>query len=675
MIPSGEPTRVIFGNITYGWLVYVLAVAMAGAFGWGCYRHYRLWRQGKGHWTLRLDRPWERVKALFGHGFGHQRLIKDAYPGLMHLLIFSAFVVEFIGTMLIAFQVDLGRVFLWGDFYLYYSLVLDIFGALGIVGIAMAAERRYIRRVQRLTDTPDDGLALLILFIVFFTGFLVEGMRMGATEIMQYPDWALWSPGGLAIAEAAAAVGFTTDTFLVWHRFWWWFHMVFIFGFLAYIPYSAKLFHMLSAPINAFFSDLKPKGILEPIPDFEEVESFGAAKLQDFTWKQLLDLDACTACGRCQARCPAYNSGKPLSPKQVILDLRNHMHELAKTPVAGTGQEGAEHREMVGDVILDETLWACTTCGACVQECPVMIEHIDTIVDMRRHLVMNEARMPETVEQVLRSMEQRSHPWRGTPYTRTSWMEGFEIPILSGKGGAEYVFWVGCTGALMDRNIKVTQAMATILKAAGVDFAVLGEEEVCTGDPARRLGNEYLFQMLAQRNIETLQRYGVKKILTQCPHCFNTLLNEYPQFGGAFEVIHHTQFVEQLLREGKLQLTKPITQTITYHDSCYLGRHNGIYQAPRDILDRIPGVKSVEMEHNRERGLCCGAGGGHAWMDENSPRKVNFMRTEEAVQAKADVIGSACPFCLQMFEDGIRGVHAEESLAVQDLAEIVAKAL
>jgi Fe-S oxidoreductase/nitrate reductase gamma subunit len=675
MIPSGEPTRVIFGNITYGWLVYVLAVAMAGAFGWGCYRHYRLWRQGKGHWTLRLDRPWERVKALFGHGFGHQRLIKDAYPGLMHLLIFSAFVVEFIGTMLIAFQVDLGRVFLWGDFYLYYSLVLDIFGALGIVGIAMAAERRYIRRVQRLTDTPDDGLALLILFIVFFTGFLVEGMRMGATEIMQYPDWALWSPGGLAIAEAAAAVGFTTDTFLVWHRFWWWFHMVFIFGFLAYIPYSAKLFHMISAPINAFFSDLKPKGILEPIPDFEEVESFGAAKLQDFTWKQLLDLDACTACGRCQARCPAYNSGKPLSPKQVILDLRNHMHELAKTPVAGTGQEGAEHREMVGDVILDETLWACTTCGACVQECPVMIEHIDTIVDMRRHLVMNEARMPETVEQVLRSMEQRSHPWRGTPYTRTSWMEGLEIPILSGKGGAEYVFWVGCTGALMDRNIKVTQAMATILKAAGVDFAVLGEEEVCTGDPARRLGNEYLFQMLAQRNIETLQRYGVKKILTQCPHCFNTLLNEYPQFGGAFEVIHHTQFVEQLLREGKLQLTKPITQTITYHDSCYLGRHNGIYQAPRDILDRIPGVKSVEMEHNRERGLCCGAGGGHAWMDENSPRKVNFMRTEEAVQAKADVIGSACPFCLQMFEDGIRGVHAEESLAVQDLAEIVAKAL
>jgi Fe-S oxidoreductase/nitrate reductase gamma subunit len=675
MIPSGEPTRVIFGNITYGWLVYVLAVAMAGAFGWGCYRHYRLWRQGKGHWTLRLDRPWERVKALFGHGFGHQRLIKDAYPGLMHLLIFSAFVVEFIGTMLIAFQVDLGRVFLWGDFYLYYSLVLDIFGALGIVGIAMAAERRYIRRVQRLTDTPDDGLALLILFIVFFTGFLVEGMRMGATEIMQYPDWALWSPGGLAIAEAAAAVGFTTDTFLVWHRFWWWFHMVFIFGFLAYIPYSAKLFHMISAPINAFFSDLKPKGILEPIPDFEEVESFGAAKLQDFTWKQLLDLDACTACGRCQARCPAYNSGKPLSPKQVILDLRNHMHELAKTPVAGTGQEGAEHREMVGDVILDETLWACTTCGACVQECPVMIEHIDTIVDMRRHLVMNEARMPETVEQVLRSIEQRSHPWRGTPYTRTSWMEGLEIPILSGKGGAEYVFWVGCTGALMDRNIKVTQAMATILKAAGVDFAVLGEEEVCTGDPARRLGNEYLFQMLAQRNIETLQRYGVKKILTQCPHCFNTLLNEYPQFGGAFEVIHHTQFVEQLLREGKLQLTKPITQTITYHDSCYLGRHNGIYQAPRDILDRIPGVKSVEMEHNRERGLCCGAGGGHAWMDENSPRKVNFMRTEEAVQAKADVIGSACPFCLQMFEDGIRGVHAEESLAVQDLAEIVAKAL
>ena len=673
MIPSGQPTRVIFGNIAYGWLVYIFAVAMAVAFGWGCYRHYRLWRQGKP--ARRLDRPWDRVKALFGHGFGHQRLIKDAYPGLMHLFIFSAFVVEFIGTTLIALQVDLGRVFLWGDFYLYYSLVLDIFGVLGIIGLIMAAERRYLRKVERLTDTPDDGLALLILFIVFFTGFLVEGMRIGATELAQHPGWAVWSPGGLVIAKLAATVGFTLETFLSWHRFWWWFHMVLIFGFLASIPYSAKLFHMISAPINTFLSDLKPNGVLEPIPNFEEAESFGAAQLQDFTWKQLLDLDACTACGRCQARCPAYNSGKPLSPKQVILDLRNYMHERAAPPVAGTGGNGAEARPMVGAVIKDETLWACTTCGACVQECPVMIEHIDTIVDMRRHLVMNEARMPETIEQTLRSMEQRSHPWRGTPYTRTNWMEGLDIPVLSEKGGAEYVFWVGCTGALMDRNIKVTQAMATILKAAGVDFAVLGEEEVCTGDPARRLGNEYLFQMLAQRNIETLQQYGVKKILTQCPHCFNTLLNEYPQFGGIFEVIHHTQFVECLLREGKLQLTRPLTQTITYHDSCYLGRHNGVYQAPRDILQQIPGVKTVEMEHNRERGLCCGAGGGHAWMDENSPRKVNFMRTEEAVRTKADVIGSACPFCLQMFEDGIRGVHVEESLAVQDLAEIVAKAL
>jgi Fe-S oxidoreductase/nitrate reductase gamma subunit len=673
MIPSGEPTRIIFGNIAYGWLVYIFAIAMALTFGWGLFRHYRLWRQGK--WTSRWDRPWDRVKALFSHGFGHQRLIKDAYPGLMHLFIFSAFVVELIGTFMIALQVDLGRIFLWGDFYLYYSLMLDVFGALGIIGLAMAAERRYIRREPRLTDTPDDTLALLILLIVFLTGFLVEGMRIGATELTQHPEWAVWSPGGLAIAHFAAAMGFDGDTFLSWHRFWWWFHMVFIFAFLAYIPYSAKLFHMISAPMNAFLSDLKPRGVLEPIPDFEQAESFGASQLQDFSWKQLLDLDACTACGRCQAQCPAYNSGKPLSPKEVILDLRNYMHEMAATPVSGTGMVDAESRQMVGEVIRDETLWACTTCGACVQECPVMIEHIDTIVDMRRHLVMNEARMPETVEQTLRSMEQRSHPWRGTPYTRISWMEGLEIPVLSEKGSAEYVFWVGCTGALMDRNIKVTQAMAAILKAAGVDFAVLGEEEVCTGDPARRLGNEYLFQILAQRNIETLQRYGVKKILTQCPHCFNTLLNEYPQFGGVFEVIHHTQFVEQLLREGRLKLTQPITQTITYHDSCYLGRHNGIYQAPRQILQQIPGVTTVEMEHNRERGLCCGAGGGHAWMDENSPRKVNFMRTEEAVRTKADVIGSACPFCLQMFEDGIRGVHAEESLAVQDLAEIVAKAL
>ncbi len=666
MVPSGEPTRLIFGNIRGGWAVYLFTAIMAVAFAWGCYRHIRRWRRGRP--AFRLDRPWERVKALFGHGFGHQRLIKDAYPGLMHLFIFSAFVVEYIGTSFIALQVDLGRVFLWGDFYLYYSAMLDIFGIVGIVGLGMAAERRYLRKDERLTDTPDDGVALLVLFIVFFTGFLVEGMRMGATEMRQHPDWALWSPGGLAVAKVAAAVGFTEEAFLSWHKFWWWFHMIFIFGFLAYIPYSHKLFHMITAPINAFLMDLKPKGVLEPRGDFEHVETFGAGRLEDFTWKQLLDLDACTACGRCQAACPAYNSGKPLSPKDVILDLRNYMHKDGLGP-------SSNDRNMVGDVIHDETLWACTTCGACVQECPVMIEHIDTIVDMRRHLVMNEARMPETVQQTLRSLEQRFHPWRGTPYTRTSWMDGLDIPLLSQKGSAEYLLWVGCAGAMMDRNMEVTQALVAVLKAAAVDFAVLGEEEVCTGDPARRLGHEYLFQLLAQRNIEVLQRYGVKKILTQCPHCFNTLVNEYPDFGGTFEVIDHTQFIAQLLREGKLKMTKPITQTVTYHDSCYLGRHNGIYRAPRDVLAMVPGVKLVEMEHNRERGLCCGAGGGHAWMDETSPLKVNHMRTEEAVRAKADVVGSACPFCLQMFEDGIRGVHAEESLAAQDLAEIVARAL
>lgn len=673
MIPSGEPTRLIFGNIRGGWAVYLFAVVMAVAFGWGCYRHLRLWRRGQPAW--RLDRPWERIKALFGHGFGHQRLIKDAYPGFMHLLIFSAFVVEFIGTSLIALQIDLGRVFLWGDFYLYYSAVLDIFGILGLVGLAMAAERRYLRQVERLTNAPDDGIALLMLFVVFATGFLVEGMRIGATELRQHPDWALWSPGGLAIAKLAAAGGFTEEIFLGWHRFWWWFHMVFIFGFLAYIPYSPKLFHMISAPLNAFLLDLKPPGVLEPIADFEHTENFGAGKLPDFTWKQLLDLDACTACGRCQEACPAYNSGKPLSPKNLILDLRNDMHTGGLRPPSGAGQGLEDRRHMVGEVIRDETLWACTTCGACVQECPVMIEHIDTIVDMRRHLVMDAARMPETVEQALRSMEQRFHPWRGTSYTRTSWMAGLDIPLLPEKGSAEYLFWVGCTGALMDRNMQVTRAMAVILKAAAVDFAVLGQEELCTGDPARRLGNEYLFQMLARRNIETFKRYGVKKILTQCPHCFNTLRHEYPDFDGTFEVIHHTQFVAQLLRDGKLKLTKPITQTITYHDACYLGRHNGVYQAPRDLLQMVPGVELVEMEHNRERGLCCGAGGGHAWMDEQSPRKINVMRTEEAVRVKADVIGSACPFCLQMFEDGIRGVHVAESLGAQDVVEIVAKAL
>jgi Fe-S oxidoreductase len=401
---------------------------------------------------------------------------------------------------------------------------------------------------------------------------------------------------------------------------------------------------------------------------------FGAAKLSDFTWKQLLDLDACTRCGRCQDNCPAWLSGKPLSPKFVILDLQAHMNATAKAVLAGA-EAPYGNGAMIGGVITEDVLWSCTTCGACEEHCPVSIEHIGTIVDMRRNLVLEQGSLPDTAEAALRSLEQRGHPWRGTQETRTSWTEGLEVPTIADNPEAEYLFWVGCTGALVDRNIQVTKALAKILLQAGVSFAILGEEETCTGDPARRLGNEYLFQMLAQQNIETLKNHQVRKIVTHCPHCFNTLRNEYPQFGGNFEVLHHSQLITQLIEAGRLTPSKAFTEMVTFHDACYLGRHNSVFAAPRQTLNAIPGVQLQEMRWNQRKGLCCGAGGGHAFMEVNIGRRVNHIRTEQAIDTGASVVATGCPFCMQMFEDGIKAKGVEETMRVHDIAELIAQSL
>jgi Fe-S oxidoreductase len=330
---------------------------------------------------------------------------------------------------------------------------------------------------------------------------------------------------------------------------------------------------------------------------------------------------------------------------------------------------------MIGGVITEDVLWSCTTCGACEEHCPVSIAHIDTIVDMRRNLVLEQGSLPDTAEAALRSLEQRGHPWRGTQETRTSWTDGLDIPMLADNPEAEYLFWVGCTGALVDRNIQVTKALAKILLQAGVSFAILGEEETCTGDPARRLGNEYLFQMLAQQNIETLKNHQVRKIVTHCPHCFNTLRNEYPQFGGNFEVLHHSQLITQLIEAGRLTPSKAFTEMVTFHDACYLGRHNSVFAAPRQTLNAIPGVQLQEMRWNQRKGLCCGAGGVHAFMEVNIGRRVNHIRTEQAIDTGASVVATGCPFCMQMFEDGIKAKGVEETMRVQDIAELIAQSL
>jgi len=415
--------------------------------------------------------------------------------------------------------------------------------------------------------------------------------------------------------------------------------------------------------------------------NLEEAETFGVDKIGGFTWKQLLDLEACTRCGRCQDNCPAYLSGKALSPKQLIVDLKGHWYDVGPNffdlffkKNSGNGDKPSV--SMIGDVITPEVIWDCTTCGACQEACPVFVEHINKIVDMRRNLVLEQAEMPETAEMALRCIEERGHTCKGTTACRTDWCGDIEgAKLLSEDQDIEILYFVGCSAALEDRNMKVSAAFGRILQAAGVKFGVLGEEESCCGEPARRLGNEYLFQMQATKNIETFKRYGVKRIVVTCPHGYNTLKNEYPQFGGEFEVIHHSQYIAELIQRGRLKLKNSLAEKMTYHDACYLGRHNDVYEEPRRVVKSIPGAQFEEMERRRSRSFCCGAGGGHMWMEETVGTRISEMRTDQALATGASVLATVCPFCLQMFEDAIKAKGAEESIRAMDIAELVAAAI
>ena len=419
-------------------------------------------------------------------------------------------------------------------------------------------------------------------------------------------------------------------------------------------------------------------GILHPI-DFEAVETLGTSKITDLTWKQILVLYTCVICNNCQEHCPATQSGKPLNPRKVIQDLKSRLLEVGPLLVKARDEEETAKlnpdSSVAGEVLAEDEIWACTTCRACDEVCPLWVEHIDKIVDARRNLVMEQSKIPETAEGALRSIEDRGHPWRGTTSTRMDWAEGMDITVLSEDSDVDVLFWVGCTSALEDRSVKIAQSFAQILKSAGVNFGVLGPEESCCGDPARRLGNEYLFQMQAEKNIEILKGYNVKKIVTACPHGYHVLKNEYPQFGGEFEVLHHTEFIAQLLREGKLKIGNGVQGTLTYHDSCYLGRYNNVYKQPREILKSVPGIAFVEMEDNSKRGFCCGGGGGRMWLEERTGQRISEMRTEQAMKTGAQIISTACPFCLQMFDDAIKAKEAEEKVKAMDIAELIAGSL
>jgi Fe-S oxidoreductase/nitrate reductase gamma subunit len=669
------PTREIYWNIVGGALIYALALVAVGFLAAGIYRRVRLWRLGRGE--ARLDRVPERLRGLLVEVFGHRRPLRDPYPGVAHLLIFYGFLAELVATSLIALQEWTGIHFLKGPFYLGYSLVSDSFGILAIVGLCMALWRRAVWRPARLHSVMDDWIALTLLLLIFAQGFLVEGIRIALTELGPQPDLAPWSPGGYVVALFLQ--GIDANRLRSFHRLHWWFHAATAFAFLGYMAYG-KLGHVFYGVMNIFLRNLEPSGKLT-YPDIEatletdpdSMETLGVNRIEQYSWKSLLDLDACMSCGRCEEVCPAHMSGVPLSPRKLILDLKNHLTGVGRTdapPLFGEPVEGGP-----SPAVLEEELWGCRTCGACQRECPVYIEHVPKMVDLRRYLVMTESRMGEDARKFLKNMDDRMHPWVGAPHDREEWFQDLDVKVLGNGDRAEYLFWVGCTGAMMERNIAVTRAMAKILKAGGVDFAVLGAEEACTGDPARRAGGEFTFQVCAKTNIETFERYGVRKIISTCPHCFNTLKNEYPDFGGRYEVIHHTELIRELVRNGRLKLRKSF-DSITYHDSCYLGRHNDVYDAPREVLGSLSSANGyADLPRSRSRSLCCGAGGGYAWMDDNPTKRINHIRVEEVKASGAGTAAVSCPFCLQMFDDALGVVNPEKTVRAADIAELVAEAL
>ena len=683
--------REVFFNAQQPWAVYVFLASLVGLLVYGFGRHASLWAVGKPTPGLLREIPM-RTRNAIKLGLAQEKVRRDRYAGIMHLCIFSSIVVLTLVTAQVALDDDTALSFLHGPYYLFFSFYGDLFGLIGLIGVGMALYRRYFDDFHRIRwdERLEDHAIIWGLGLILVSGFLLEALRISATELNGFvledgsqleahTDWARWSFVSWGIAEGVGIFDLTQAQTLTGHTWIWWGHIVAAFGWLGLLVFT-RLDHMIFAPVNAFLLRTDSPGRLAKIENIEEQEVFGVGQIQDFTWKQLFELDACVRCGRCTEVCPAAIAGQPLSPMHLIQDLKAHLADVGPE-VQRVGNLGGDVRAvagqaMVGEVIKDETLWACRTCGACVEECPVMIEHVPTIVDMRRYLVMDEARVPASAQTALENIEQRGHPWRGTTLTRESWMEGLEdVPVFDGS--QDYLYWVGCSGALVERNLPITRSVFRLLREAGASFGVLGQEETCNGDPARRLGNEYLYQILAEQLVETFKAKNVQRVITNCPHCFNTFKNEYPQFDGHFEVLHHTEFLERALADGSLQPKHPLGTSVTYHDSCYLGRMNGVYDAPRQIIELLPGVELTEMRRSRSKGLCCGAGGGNMWQEEVGERRVNHVRTEEAVGTGASEVVSNCPFCIQMFDEAVPAIQPEEEGRIRpfDIAELLERSV
>lgn len=676
--------------------LFVLTLA-AGFFALNVQRLVRYLRLGQR--DNRTDHPWRRVGDVMRVGIAQTKILREPAAGLMHATIFWGFIVLTVGTAEIVIQgVFPGfsyAQFLWRPLYVTYSASQDAFALFVVIAVAYAYYRRLVEHPRRLDgDNIGHADAYIILGLIgalmvtlLFANAFLEVARPGAvgTEKM--------ASRGLATALSRLT---TTAAWRAYQTSWW-LHVLTVLAFLNYLPYSKHL-HVVTSLINVYFSNTVGKGeqaTMKPMDLEAETESFGAADVEQLTWKNLLDGYSCTECGRCTASCPANLTGKLLSPRKIVVNTRQRLMEKAPIvtgdrmefahPTGFDGSNGGtqtavlEHR-LLDNFISEEELWACTSCRACVQECPVAIDQLEIINEMRRHLVLSESRFPEEVQPAFEALERNGAPWAFSPADRANWAQGLDIPTmaeLAERGQRpDVLFWVGCMGSFDERAKRISVAFARILKACDISFAILGQEEHCHGDPARRMGNEYLYQMLAKDTIATLDRYAVTTVVTSCPHCFHQIGNEFPALGGHYEVIHHSTYIERLLQANlvPLQTEEGHRLTIAYHDSCYLGRYNDVYDAPRNTLRRaLPIAELVEPKRTRDRGLCCGAGGGRMWMEERKGKRINVERTEELLATGAEAIAVACPFCMTMMSDGVKA--KESNVPVLDVAEVVAQQL
>lgn len=669
-------------------VLFTLVVFLAGGiFARTIYGRFRLLAAARP--VDRFDQIPERIVAMLVYAFGQKKFVVGEQPaGWLHFFIFWGFMI--LGVQVVTM---FGRAY--SDHFFIPGLSPDLLGGpvmllrdfmevivLGCVLIALYRwtfthpQRLFGFRPaeERLAGQSHVEARVILLFIttIVVGGLVYDGGRLvfmaGDPEI---EAGRLWEPmSGLVGRLLSATVGVSGAR--VASDIAWWAHNLVILAFLNVLPLS-KHFHVITGIPNVFFKKTEPTGALDKM-DLENSERFGTSQIDQFSWKQVLDMFSCTECGRCSSQCPATASGKPLAPRQLLLNLRDYLYEhpeqmLAKGDAEGNG---VVKENIVGSVIQDDVLWSCTTCRACEDACPVLIEYVDKIVDMRRHLVQEEARFPTELTRTFKGMETQGNPWGLSADKRMDWAEGMEIPLLADNPDAEYLYYVGCAGAFDDRNKKTTASFAKLLQKAGLSFAVLGPEEPCNGETARRLGNEYLYQSMAQMAVDTLNGYNVKKVIVNCPHCFNTMKNEFPQFGGHYEMVHAADLLSDLIKRGKIQLKDEMDRrNITYHDSCYYGRYNGIYEAPREILNRIPGAQLNEMDRSRNKAMCCGAGGGWMWMEEPKDKRVNHLRVEQALETNPDVIAVSCPFCTTMMTDGLKAKEADEKVQLMNIVEIV----